>query len=187
MRNYQTTQIGGITHTVIEGRQLVPLADFLNSTLFRSKNYYFFEPSTHCIYSTASGVFKRLNGTPGVSRTERGDTVWTFVGVRFTKTEIANAFKRFAMVAANALPSNQTSPYSFSGAAINGDELTTKGNVIIGTVKEGKVSFTSTPSVHTTEQSWKTEIERLAKANPGVKFIAVTITAAVVAGGLVWN
>ena len=59
--------------------------------------------------------------------------------------------------------------------------------IIIGRVHKGALVFGSAPRIHTTEASVKAEITRLAVEHPGVKFVRLAITGAVVAGGVTWE
>ena len=191
------TTISNIRHAVIDGKTLVPLSDFLSSSVFSktSPPKYFLEPATNKIYSIATGSLRYLTGTKGTSAAELGDTVFTFVNRRFTMSEISVQFANyvsrssFGYAYSKWKPAYITpKPAQSSTAAANKNAAVANGNVIIGTqAPNGTVSFSSAPVIHTTEASWKTEIERLAKSNPGTKFIAVQVVASVVAGGLVWN
>lgn len=59
--------------------------------------------------------------------------------------------------------------------------------VMIAAVENGKLVFSSEPKIHTTEQSYRSEMERLANTKPGMKFVSVKITGSVVAGGVKWE
>lgn len=59
---------------------------------------------------------------------------------------------------------------------------------IIGTLTaEGSFSFAATPKVQSTEACVKSELERLAKAHPGVTFVSFKIEKSATAGGVVWG
>ena len=59
---------------------------------------------------------------------------------------------------------------------------------IIGTLTaEGSFTFAATPKVQSTEASVKSELERLAKAHPGVTFVSFKIDKSATAGGVVWG
>jgi hypothetical protein len=57
---------------------------------------------------------------------------------------------------------------------------------VIATAKDETLIFGTKPRIHTTEQSVKNELERLAKEFPGTRFISLRISHSVVAGGLHW-
>lgn len=57
---------------------------------------------------------------------------------------------------------------------------------VIGRVHKGHLVFGSEPKIHTSEQSVKDEMQRLALQYPGVKFVELKITKSVVAGGVTW-
>lgn len=54
---------------------------------------------------------------------------------------------------------------------------------------DGKLhlQFGSKPAIHLTEDSYTSELTRLAQEHPGVQFVAVRIEKAVIAGGLAWS
>lgn len=58
---------------------------------------------------------------------------------------------------------------------------------LIARVHKGKLVFGSDPKIHTTDQSVRDEMLRLATSHPGTKFVELTIAKAVVAGGLSWE
>lgn len=58
---------------------------------------------------------------------------------------------------------------------------------IVGSVSADGVSFSSRPKVHDTEQSARTECERLASMNKGQTFLYVEIKGYVKATGLSWS
>ena len=59
---------------------------------------------------------------------------------------------------------------------------------IIGTLTaEGSFTFAATPKVQSTEAAVKSELERLAKAHPGVTFVSFKIEKSATAGGVVWG
>jgi hypothetical protein len=190
---YQT--YGGIRFSVIGGKNLVPLNEFL-STVFPSNRApaHFFEPSTNSVYSIATGNLKKLTGTKGTSKAEQGDFIFSILTRRFALSDISLQFAQF--VRANsysfqytqwkpANPGHAQSPLMKAAQAVN---PFTHGNVIIGSIQgDGSISFSANPAVHTNEQSWKTEIERLALASPGKRYVAVQVVGSVVSGGLVWN
>jgi len=66
------------------------------------------------------------------------------------------------------------------------DALAAKGSIIASVIK-GKFAFGSDPVIHTTRESLKSEMARLANQNPGVRYVAFTITSSVVAGGMSWS
>jgi hypothetical protein len=59
--------------------------------------------------------------------------------------------------------------------------------VMIAAVEGERLVFGSEPKIHVTEQSFRSEMERLARVKPGVKFVSVKITGSVVAGGVRWE
>lgn len=58
---------------------------------------------------------------------------------------------------------------------------------IIGRVHKGHLVFGSEPKIHTSEESVKSEMQRLALEHPGVKFVELKIGKSVVAGGVTWE
>ena len=66
------------------------------------------------------------------------------------------------------------------------EALAAKGS-IIASVVNGKFLFGSNPVIHTTQESLKSEMARLASQNPGVRYVAFTITGSVISGGMNWS
>lgn len=128
---------------------------------------YFVDPATYTVYSHRSGSQNRLAGSVNISNV-RSYTLQTTghypVKIREDRLKAA--------VAAVVSKSPQAAP--------------SKG-WIIGSVNGNQFSFSSNPRVHDTENSVNTEIERLAKTNPGTKFVKVRIEAYVQAGGVSWS
>lgn len=58
---------------------------------------------------------------------------------------------------------------------------------MIGTVQGTALSFAKTPTIHTTEASVKSEAERLARLQPGIKFVIVKVCNVVVASSVSWE
>lgn len=58
---------------------------------------------------------------------------------------------------------------------------------IIATVVGDKFVFASSPVIHTTPESVRDEMTRLANLNPGTRYVEFKITSSVVAGGLNWS
>lgn len=68
---------------------------------------------------------------------------------------------------------------------MNGDEVMEE--YIIGTRNGANFSFSATPRVHPNEKEAKAEAERLAKSNPGKRFVVVKLVGSVVASGVNWS
>lgn len=59
---------------------------------------------------------------------------------------------------------------------------------IVGSYRtDGSISFSSSPYQHRTQESAKDEAERLARDNPGKKFVVFARDSAVVVGGTMWS
>lgn len=67
------------------------------------------------------------------------------------------------------------------------DEAINSRGSIIASVIDGKFVFGSNPVVHTTAESVKSELARLAMQNPGIRYVEFKINATVVSGGLNWS
>lgn len=192
---------GGIRFSVINGKVLIPLNVFLSAAVFPSGKApaYFFEPANNTVHSIATGDLRKLTGSKGVSKAEQGDTIFNILTRRFSLTEISAQFAQYVKANSYTYRYTQVKPQRPADAATTKQSplltaasaqnpLAITGNVIIGSIlSNGNISFSDKPSVHTTELSWKTEIERLASANPGKRYVAVEVVGSVVAGGLVWN
>jgi hypothetical protein len=69
----------------------------------------------------------------------------------------------------------------------NSSATNQKGYIIGSRTVTNNISFATAPKVHDSETSAKREAERLAKANPGKKFVVVQIVGEVVSGGVSWS
>lgn len=58
---------------------------------------------------------------------------------------------------------------------------------IIGSLAGTSFSFAAKPKVHVTESSVKEELERLAKARPGVTFVSFKVDRSATTGGVIWG
>ena len=58
---------------------------------------------------------------------------------------------------------------------------------IIGRIQGNSIVLGSQPKIHVTLHSVNSEMERLANAHPGVKFVRLKIDGSVVAGGIKWE
>lgn len=58
---------------------------------------------------------------------------------------------------------------------------------IIGSFRDTGFSFDAKPRIHTTRDTVKPELARLAQFHPGVKFVSLSIEDSVQSGGLIWN
>lgn len=67
------------------------------------------------------------------------------------------------------------------------DEALTGRGSMIAAIKNGAFVFDANPVIYTSVPSLKSEMERLAKANPGVRYVSFTITGSVVAGAVDWS
>lgn len=170
---------------LINGINLYSLANAVT----RFGNYYV--DRTFNVYSMKSGTLKKLAG----SKTYRGryytlnnesvseDAIKRYCGspANYTKfiSETQVGGLPTAGVAA-AVPANR----QYAQTVDEGIKLRGK---IIASVDGGRLVFGSNPKIHTSDSSWRDEIERLAKNNPGVKFIVLSIQGALVAGGVTWS
>lgn len=132
------------------------------------QNTYFVDPSTRYVYSRRSGTQSRLNGSVNSSNVR----TYTLQTTGYYPAKI----REDRLIAALNQGSNST----------NMGSVNSRG-WIIGSVNGNQFSFSSNPRVHDTENSVNTEIERLAKTNPGTKFVKVRIEAYVQAGGVSWS
>lgn len=128
---------------------------------------YFVDPATYTVYSHRSGSQNRLAGSVNISNVRS----YTLQSTGHYPVKIREDRLK-AAVAAVVSKSPQAAP--------------SKG-WIIGSVTNGCYSFSPDPVVHNTEASVNTEIERLAKNNPGTRFVKVRIEAFVQTGGVNWS
>lgn len=76
---------------------------------------------------------------------------------------------------------------AYGSASMTSAPVTTSKGYIVGSVSADGVSFSSRPKVHDTEQSARTECERLASAYKGKTFMYVEIKGTVKATGFSWS
>lgn len=70
--------------------------------------------------------------------------------------------------------------------AADADDGIAKRGWVIASVKGKQLSFSVDPVIHTSEVSVISEMDRLAKQSPGVKYVKLQIQGAAVAGALQW-
>lgn len=80
-------------------------------------------------------------------------------------------------------PSNRSYGTVAQGLASNGAVIAR----VSGTGAEAFLEFGSKPKIHLTPESLKSEMTRLATANPCVRYVALKIGQSVLAGGVVWS
>lgn len=153
---------------------------------------------------------------PTVARTFRQRTLLSrlhpsriinFCGYRFSRSEIMNYFKVFydAKIAASKgktgdlftqadIPSDVPKPNPavvHTKISHKNQGKIQKGNWLIGKVKlccgSETLEFSNNPKIHSSEESVKTEMARLANQFPGEKFACVQIGFTVMKVGLDWS
>ena len=158
-------------------------------------NGYFIDPATNDIYSTKSSptsVPVRLKGTVSVST---GRRTFTLSGRPYTHSYLIEVARPHINKLRNeqktpSVPVGLGTPRDRSHAANVTAGLTVKGVVIAQVAKhngEDFLMFGSKPTIHTTEQSWRAEMTRLATTKPGTKFVAFKVDSTLVSGGLQWD
>lgn len=178
--------INGITYYVYGSKLFVPLTQILRFVCASDPatngklTKYFFEPETNKVWSRATGTFTKLSGSVG----RDGDTVFNFMGQRIALATIMREFAAFAK--ANSSMTNTVTGAS-SEQNFSDSISMVRNDVIIGSLKNGIVSFSARPKIHKTPESWKPEMERLAKSNPGVRFVAVSVVASIISEGVTWE
>lgn len=140
------------------------------------RNTYFVDPTNYFVYSRKGGTQYRLYGSVNSSNV-RSYTLQTTLRnpVKIREDRLRQAVRQVVSTGEVRIV-NST----------NTGETNSRG-WIIGSVDGNQFSFSTTPRVHDTENSVNTEIERLAKANPGRRFVKVKIEAYVQAGGVNWS
>jgi hypothetical protein len=137
-----------------------------------SADTYFFDTDTRLVTSRKSGSIEPIYGTV------KGNHRWyTFV----------NRYGRSTSIREDRIKQAARQWTEATVRAVSTPSAATNHGWIIGTVNGSHYSFSTTPRVHDTEASVNTEIERLAKANPGTVFIKVKIESRVQAGGVSWS
>jgi hypothetical protein len=123
--------------------------------------------------------------------TERGDTLFA-LAKRHTDWAADTSLTTPAESTNIARMPNFASPVSNIGTAERHHAASTsigiaKKGYIIGQVQGEAIVFGSKPVVHTSLQSVKSEVERLAARSPGTQIIYVKIEGAAVANGIAWQ
>ncbi len=178
---------------LIENRYLFPLKEIPSSLLCfyggNSSGYYMDLDGS--IFSDRRGKgLVQLNG----SRTLSGH-YFSLGYQKFRHDEIFNAAKKspswsshFAAVPTVSNPRNVRADAKRSYAPNLPSAIKQKSVMIVSVTPDGyKLIVGSNPKFHTTEESWRSEMKRLASVKPGTKFIALEIKASVVSGGEVWE
>jgi hypothetical protein len=168
---------------LIEGRNLFDLS------LVRAAFKGYFMDASGNIFSNKSGKIKPMLGSATAS-----GKYYTLNGQTYSGTSIKNSAvgTRFYAETKATLGAPQVSAPALAGSPTDRSYATSIDNgikqrgVVICSVVNERLVFGSDPKIHTTAASWKGEIERLARNNPGVKFIALRVDSAVVANGVTW-
>ena len=77
------------------------------------------------------------------------------------------------------------SPSQCSHASTITEGIKARG-VVIGCVIDDRLVFGTNPKIHTTESSWRKEIERLARNNPDMTFVFLQIGGGLTVGKVTW-
>ena len=178
----------------IDGKNMFPLSLVLPSV--RKDTYYM--AADRSVFSNARGKLVRLHGSHGYGgktfsfrRVQGSGTFTERASVIETLATQHSQFKAHTSLGISInLPSTTKVPATAradrSHAASVEDGIKSKG-YIIARVHKGHLVFGSEPPIHLTAASVKSEMERLAMAHPGVKFVELKITQSVVAGGVSWE
>lgn len=152
------------------------------------------------IYSRLTGYYMSSNGqvysnfkNPTTLKLLSGSgDYYTLARQSFNKMSLRSTvmrhvdFQRETRSPTPSVPQERTSPPNRCHATTIEEGVKGRGS-IIGAVIESKITFGSDPKIHMTEQSLKDEMQRLALATPGVKYIALKITHGLIATGLNWD
>ena len=131
------------------------------------KGMYFIDPATSIVYSRKSGIQTRLYGSLNISN------------VRTYTLQPEDRYRQAIKLREDRLL-NAVAKHTKTGS-VNTTKLQASHGWVIGSVQDdGRVSL------YTDEREVNTEIERLAKASPGKKFVKARIEAVVQAAGVVW-
>lgn len=174
----------------IDGKNLFPLSLVLPSV--RKDTYYM--AADRSVFSKARGKLVRMLGSHGYGGKtfsfQRAQGSGTFTERATVVESLATRHSQFTAhtslgISIN-LPSTTKVPANRSHAESVEDGIKSKGS-IIARVHKGHLVFGSEPPIHLTAASVKSEMERLATAHPGVKFVELKIAQSVVAGGVSWE
>lgn len=155
-------------------------------------NDYAFDKSGN-IWSIKSGEWRKL------SRTSSGGYSINSCGERFylNERQVEALFKKSVSVVNSTLDivnsAIEVALGSFSDDYFPevtedlGAECNEERKFIIGTVNGANMSISNTPVVHTSEISARQECERLAKANPGKRFVLLELKGICFVNNVAWG
>lgn len=153
----------------------VELADITNGTSSNFYEGYAFDEHAN-VWSNKSGSWKKL------AMSRDGGTTFNCCGSRYytNAKEINKLFKASWKPMIN-IPVN-------NGLIDNcPSETEIEQKFIIGTVNGANMSISQTPVVHLSELSARQEAERLAKANPGKRFVLMELKGICFVNNVAWN
>jgi len=185
---------------LIDGQYLFPL----RLLRLHFDGYYF--DRNGGLFSTrgSAGRLKQLNG----SRTPSGH-YYTLSGTTYRHDVLFNEAKAHQQFRANTTGMTEADlamqkavvqtvgaikdmrlgdiPEGVRSYARNVEDGVARKGVILATVVGDKLVFGTNPKVHTTDNSWRDEAERIAKLRPGLKVVALKIVGSVVSKGVHWE
>lgn len=170
---------------VIAGRNLFHLAD-----VRASLNGYYMDMNFQ-IFSVKSGTLKQMAGSATASGryfTLNGQTY----AHHYLKSLVENLLKFKSDTKVTLVSKSTDQVFDSEGYSIDREYASSitdgikRRGTVIASVVDNRLVFGSNPKIHTTKRSWESEIERLARHNPGITFIALDIKTAAVAGGVTW-
>lgn len=178
---------------LIENRFLFPLNEIVNGNgiyFYQGLASGYYMDVNGAIYSTRRGKgLVQLNG----SRTVSGH-YYTIGGTSYRHDKLFEAAKKSKTWAAHVggglvEPMIGTRGSEKRSYAPNLPSAIKQHAVMIASVTPDgyKLIIGSNPKFHLGEDSWRSEMQRLASLKPGTKFIALEIKAAIIAGGVVWE
>jgi hypothetical protein len=167
---------------LVQGQNLFPL----NNTCSAGSGY--FMNALGQVFSTKSGNLLRLSGS-----TTKSGRYYTLNGRTHREDQLVFGAKRHKDFTRETSPAPVVNVVDAPvlGArrsyATSMQEAIKLRGTMIATVQGEKLVFGTDPKIHTTEQSWREEMARLATVSPGTKFVAVKIVQSVVAGNISWE
>lgn len=153
------------------------------------KGMYFIDPATSIVYSRKTGTQERLYGSLNNSNV-RTYTLQPEIrhrpAVKVRADRLLNAVAKLTKTGSVNTPAPQASHGWVIGSVQDDGRVSFNQKPYQYATANSQAVFAQEPTLYTDEREVNTEIERLAKASPGKKFVKARIEAVVQAAGVVW-
>ena len=145
---------------------------------------YFIDAHGAVYSNRGNGLIKRLTG----SRTSSNNVYYTLNNRSYRAGDLMKSAKANPMFAREtSMDAERAVTTSDRSHAASAEAGVKQRGVVLATIQDGKLHFGSEPKFHLTQKSYESEMERIARASPGVKVVALKVVRSVVAGEVVWE